>query len=129
MTLHILSLMSHYSKCMVIKVHFSHFVCVSGVAFLRLTDKSLRHLPYIKYQFQTKIYLNKKQTTLEKVGFILRNSQLFLTYPRNSSGGRQIIIWRPPDNSSGGRQIIYLFWRPPDKLSGGRQITLLATAR
>ena len=29
--------MSHYSKCMVIKVHFSHFVCVSGVAFLRLT--------------------------------------------------------------------------------------------
>ena len=30
--------MSHYSKCMEIKVHFSHFVCVSGVAFLRLTD-------------------------------------------------------------------------------------------
>ena len=29
--------MSHYSKCVVIKVHFSHFVCVSGVAFLRLT--------------------------------------------------------------------------------------------
>ena len=33
--------MSHYSKCMVIKVHFSHFVCVSGVAFLRLTDKKV----------------------------------------------------------------------------------------
>ena len=61
-------------------------------------------------------YIWKKQTTLEKVGFILRNSQLFLNYPRNSSGGRQII---------------YLFWWPPDKLlvSGGRQITLLATAR
>ena len=28
----------------------------------------------------------------KKESFILRNSQLFLTYPRNSSGGRQIII-------------------------------------
>ena len=33
--------MSHYLKCMVIKVHFSHFVCVSGVAFLRLTEVSV----------------------------------------------------------------------------------------
>ena len=37
MTLHILSLMSHYSKCMVIKVHFLLFFCASGVVFLRLT--------------------------------------------------------------------------------------------
>ena len=62
--------------------------------------KSLRHLHYIKYQFQTKIYLNKNKPHWKKEGFISRNSQLFLTYPRNSSGGRQIIIWRPPDNLS-----------------------------
>ena len=45
---------------------------------------------------------------LEKVGSILRNSQLFLTNPRNAAGGRQIIIWRLPDNSFGGRQITLL---------------------
>ena len=37
MTLHILSLVSHLSKCMIIKVHFLLFFCASGVAFLRLT--------------------------------------------------------------------------------------------
>ena len=42
------------------------------------------------------------------VSEILENTQLFLTNPSNSSGSRQIIIWRPPDNSSGGRQIILL---------------------
>ena len=61
------------------------------------------------------------------VSEILENTQLFLTDPRNSSGGRQIIylIWRPPYKLSGGRQIIYLFWRPPDNSSGGRQINIL----
>ena len=57
------------------------------------------------------------------VSEILENTQLFLSDPRNSSGGRQIIIWRPPEELSGGRQIIFLFWWPPDNLS------LLAAAR
>ena len=37
-----------------------------------------------------------------------RKHSVNLTDPRNSSGGRQIIIWRPPEELSGGRQKSYL---------------------
>ena len=37
-----------------------------------------------------------------------RKHSVILTDPRNSSGGRQIIIWRPPEELSSGRQINYM---------------------
>ena len=75
MTLHILSLMSHYSKCMVIKVHFSHLVCVSGVAFLRLTvtliDWNCNCVGLLHHPFGFSLFWNFCDITLQLLKLLL----------------------------------------------------------
>ena len=62
---------------------------------------------------------NKLRFMVLEIQHVLDKYQLFLSDPRNSSGGRQIalLFWWPPNNSSLlATQITLLFWRPQDKL-------------
>ena len=67
----------------------------------------------------------------KKVVLILINSHLFLTYPRNSPGGRNStfsssskIYWKPDTNETSSNIInlpaIRFIWRPQEELSSGR---------
>ena len=73
--------MSHYSKCMVIKVHFSHFVCVSGVAFLRLTVQ-----PFKSMGMESSRYLKNVNNVNERSASASNSILMKLGYVGSSGG-------------------------------------------